>query len=175
MRERGLHTVCEEAACPNIYECWEARGGDVPSLRRSLHAPLRLLRRDDRQAAAARPGGAGEDRRGRSADGPEVRGHHRRRSRRSATTAPRLTGPTTVRAVRERDARLRHRGAHPRLQGPQGAPTRLARTRDRGAARRPGAQPRDRATAPPEIRPGFGYDATPRASCAGRRSSVPTR
>ena len=25
MRKRGLHTVCEEAACPNIYECWEAR------------------------------------------------------------------------------------------------------------------------------------------------------
>jgi lipoyl synthase len=25
MRERGLHTVCEEAGCPNIYECWEAR------------------------------------------------------------------------------------------------------------------------------------------------------
>jgi lipoic acid synthetase len=25
MRDRGLHTVCEEAACPNIYECWEAR------------------------------------------------------------------------------------------------------------------------------------------------------
>jgi lipoic acid synthetase len=35
MRERDLHTVCEEAACPNIYECWEAReatfllGGDL--------------------------------------------------------------------------------------------------------------------------------------------------
>jgi lipoic acid synthetase len=35
MRARGLHTVCEEAACPNIYECWEAReatfllGGDL--------------------------------------------------------------------------------------------------------------------------------------------------
>jgi lipoic acid synthetase len=25
MRDRGLHTVCEEANCPNIYECWEAR------------------------------------------------------------------------------------------------------------------------------------------------------
>jgi len=25
MRERGLSTVCEQAACPNIYECWEAR------------------------------------------------------------------------------------------------------------------------------------------------------
>jgi lipoic acid synthetase len=25
MRERSLHTVCEEAACPNIHECWEER------------------------------------------------------------------------------------------------------------------------------------------------------
>ncbi|HEX6989085.1 MAG TPA: lipoyl synthase, partial [Bacillota bacterium] len=23
MRELGLHTVCEEARCPNIHECWE--------------------------------------------------------------------------------------------------------------------------------------------------------
>ncbi|HET6577439.1 MAG TPA: lipoyl synthase, partial [Gemmatimonadales bacterium] len=23
MRELGLHTVCEEARCPNIGECWE--------------------------------------------------------------------------------------------------------------------------------------------------------
>ncbi|HJP66381.1 MAG TPA: hypothetical protein VKA30_08770, partial [Actinomycetota bacterium] len=22
MRSQGLHTVCEEAVCPNIYECW---------------------------------------------------------------------------------------------------------------------------------------------------------
>ncbi len=25
MRERGLHTVCEEANCPNISECWSQR------------------------------------------------------------------------------------------------------------------------------------------------------
>lgn len=25
MRRSDLHTVCEEASCPNIYECWEAR------------------------------------------------------------------------------------------------------------------------------------------------------
>ncbi len=25
VRENGLHTVCEEAGCPNIGECWEAR------------------------------------------------------------------------------------------------------------------------------------------------------
>lgn len=35
MRGLDLHTVCEEAQCPNIHECWEAReatfliGGDV--------------------------------------------------------------------------------------------------------------------------------------------------
>jgi len=34
VKDEGLHTVCEEAACPNIYECWEDReatfliGGD---------------------------------------------------------------------------------------------------------------------------------------------------
>jgi lipoyl synthase len=42
MRERGLHTVCEEASCPNIYECWEAReatflvGGDLCTRRCSF-------------------------------------------------------------------------------------------------------------------------------------------
>ena len=25
MREKNLHTVCEEARCPNIHECWESR------------------------------------------------------------------------------------------------------------------------------------------------------
>src|SRR5215469_14388627 len=25
MRDLGLHTVCEEAACPNIGECWTQR------------------------------------------------------------------------------------------------------------------------------------------------------
>ena len=51
MRERGLHTVCEEASCPNIYECWEAREATFLLCRRSLHQALRLLRRDDRAAA----------------------------------------------------------------------------------------------------------------------------
>lgn len=27
VRGLELHTVCEEASCPNIYECWEAREG----------------------------------------------------------------------------------------------------------------------------------------------------
>jgi lipoic acid synthetase len=34
VRREGLHTICQEASCPNIFECWEAReatflvGGD---------------------------------------------------------------------------------------------------------------------------------------------------
>ena len=35
VKSEGLHTVCQEAACPNIFECWEDReatfliGGDA--------------------------------------------------------------------------------------------------------------------------------------------------
>src|SRR6186997_1112191 len=29
MREKGLHTVCEEAACPNIGECWSQKHATV--------------------------------------------------------------------------------------------------------------------------------------------------
>ena len=25
VRAEGLHTVCQEAGCPNIFECWEDR------------------------------------------------------------------------------------------------------------------------------------------------------
>ena len=34
VKDEGLHTVCQEAGCPNIYECWQDReatfliGGD---------------------------------------------------------------------------------------------------------------------------------------------------
>ena len=27
LRERGLNTVCEEANCPNLGECWSGRNG----------------------------------------------------------------------------------------------------------------------------------------------------
>ena len=29
LRSSNLHTVCEEARCPNIYECWENRTATV--------------------------------------------------------------------------------------------------------------------------------------------------
>ena len=70
MRERGLHTVCEEAACPNIYECWEAREATFLIVRRPVHPAMWLLRRHDRQARCSRSRGAAEDRRGGSPHGP---------------------------------------------------------------------------------------------------------
>src|SRR4029079_5564526 len=44
MRELGLHTVCEEARCPNIGECWEHKAatfmilGDVCTRHRTYCA-----------------------------------------------------------------------------------------------------------------------------------------
>src|SRR5207237_5460932 len=29
VKRQGLHTVCEEAGCPNIFECWEDREATV--------------------------------------------------------------------------------------------------------------------------------------------------
>ena len=31
VRAHGLHTVCEEASCPNIGECWEQRHATMPT------------------------------------------------------------------------------------------------------------------------------------------------
>src|SRR5947199_10166870 len=45
VRERRLHTVCEEAQCPNIFDCWERRSatfmilGDVCTLACRFSAP----------------------------------------------------------------------------------------------------------------------------------------
>ena len=51
---------------------------------RPVHAPLPVLRRRPRHAAAARRGGAGADRATGRRDGAEVRGDHQRRPRRPA-------------------------------------------------------------------------------------------
>ena len=48
MRSKALHTVCEEARCPNMGECWGAPHGDLHDPGQRLHAQLRLLRRGHR-------------------------------------------------------------------------------------------------------------------------------
>ena len=121
-----------------------ARHRDVHDPRRHLHAPLRLLQRQDRQADLERPARARARRALGRAHGPAPRGHHLRRPRRPPR--PRQRG------VRRRDrrdpppgARMPDRGAHARLPGPGDA----ARARDRGPPRRLQPQRRGRAPAVP--------------------------
>ncbi len=53
MRQYGLTTVCEEAACPNIGECWKQKHATFMIMGRDLHSGLRLLQCGDRQARRA--------------------------------------------------------------------------------------------------------------------------
>ena len=150
MREQGLHTVCEEANCPNIGECWE-RGtatfmilGDVctrrcgfcnvksgragrPRSRRAL--PRRLCRREDGPAPLRRD--IGRPRRSPRRGRRDLRRHDQ------GDSAPR--------------SGLRRRGPHPRLPGAGNA----ARPRARRSARRLQPQRRDRAAAVPARAPGL--------------------
>ena len=53
MDRHRLHTVCEEAGCPNMGECW-SRGVDDHDSRRHVHAGVWFLQREDREAGNAR-------------------------------------------------------------------------------------------------------------------------
>jgi lipoyl synthase len=54
LREKKLVTVCEEAGCPNVGECWSPGPRHHDDHGRDLHPRLHLLQRGDRQAAGAR-------------------------------------------------------------------------------------------------------------------------
>ena len=54
LRAHRLVTVCEEAACPNIGECWEQAPRHLHDHGRHLHARLRLLQCSHREARRAR-------------------------------------------------------------------------------------------------------------------------
>ena len=49
----NLYTVCEEAACPNMGECWGTRRRHDHDPGRHVHALLRLLQRAKRAPARA--------------------------------------------------------------------------------------------------------------------------
>ena len=70
VREHRLATVCEEAKCPNIGECWNAGTATHHADGRGVHARLPLLRGRHRQSARlARCRGARERRAHRRAHG----------------------------------------------------------------------------------------------------------
>ena len=92
VRREGLHTVCQEAGCPNIFECWEDReatfliGGDQCTRR----CDFCLI--DTGKPERTRPGRAAPGRRVDPDDGSELRDHHRGHPGRPART--RVPGST---------------------------------------------------------------------------------
>ncbi|CFK02348.1 lipoate biosynthesis protein A [Mycobacterium tuberculosis] len=83
VRREGLHTVCEEAGCPNIFECWEDREATF-LMAVTSHPPMRFLPDRHRKARRAGPRRATPSRRQRAHDGPALCHRHRRGSRRPA-------------------------------------------------------------------------------------------
>ena len=60
LRSHKLNTICEDAMCPNIAECWgKHRTATFMILGRYLHAGLRVLCRDQRTAHRIRFAGTG--------------------------------------------------------------------------------------------------------------------
>ena len=150
----NLHTVCQEAACPNIGECWQRGHRHVHDPRRHLHPPLRLLQRQDRQADVERPARARPRRAVGGQDGPQARGDHERRPRRS----PRLRS-ARVRRRHPPDqtagAELQSRSLDPRLPRRGDA----ARQGDRRTTRR--VQPQRRGRPPPVPGGAAGFNLRP--------------
>ena len=126
-----------------------ARHRDVHDPRRHVHAPLRLLQRQDRQADLERPARAAARRALGREDGPAPRGHHLGRPRRPARLRRGRLGrrdpldPHAGAVVQGRvpDARLPRRGDAAR-EGDRRAPRRLQPQRRGRAAAVPGRAPR---------------------------------
>lgn len=76
MRQHNLVTVCEEAGCPNVGECWSQGHATMMIMGEILHPRLHLLQRrhwPPRRAGCVRAGtrgGCGQE------AGPESRGHY---------------------------------------------------------------------------------------------------
>ena len=58
VRSKNLHTVCEEAACPNIGECWDKKHATMMIMGDTCTRACAFLQRQDGPALGARPGRA---------------------------------------------------------------------------------------------------------------------
>ena len=173
MREWNLHSVCEEAHCPNIGECWEERDRD-------LHDPGRRVH--PRTAATARWRTAGPS--GRTARSPSgwaapspSSGSSTSSSRRSTATIWPTAAPAHFaaddRGDPARGAGLPRGGADPGLPGHRRPPL---ETVHRAPARRPQSQHRDGAAAVQGGAPRRAATTrTPRAVPAGPRARAGAR
>ena len=144
MRGLELHTVCEEAGCPNIYECWADRTATFMILGDRCTRACGFCLVDTRKPLAGRRRRAAPRRRGGRGAGPRARGDHVRRARRPPRRRRVGVRGDGRRGPRRDQPRNERRAADLRLQG------RRRRARDdlRGAARRAEPQPRDRRPPP---------------------------
>ncbi len=116
MRDLGLNTVCEEAGCPNIYECWGQGTATLMLLGDRCTRACAFCNVATGRPGRRRPRRAEEGGRGHREDGPAARRAHLgqpRRPRRRWGGHLRRDHRTHPRPA----ARLLGRGAHPRLQG----------------------------------------------------------
>jgi len=71
LKDLSLHTVCQEAICPNQGECF-GHGTHLPAARPKLHPKLRLLRREKGTSGSTAGNGTGPDRSGGISNGFEI-------------------------------------------------------------------------------------------------------
>ena len=171
VKSEGLHTVCQEAGCPNIFECWEDReatfliGGEQCTRR------CDFCQIDTGRPSRPRPRRAAPGRRVGAADGPALLDHHRRRPRRPRRrrrVALRRDDPPGARA----QPRHRRRDPRPRLQ-------RHARAGRPGHRRRaPRCFAHNVETVPrifKRIRPAFRYERSLEVITMGRDAGLVTK
>ena len=162
MRENGLHTVCEEAGCPNIGECWEKK-----------HATFMIMGDTCTRACAfcnvktGLPGALDPDEPKHVAEavaklGLAPCGHHVGRSRRPRRRRRRAFRAGDPRDPR-RDAEHDDRGADAGFP----AQGRRGRDRGRGEARRVQPQSRNRAVEVSHRAPGRALLRLDPAAAAG--------
>ena len=117
VRELDLHTVCEEAGCPNIYECWSDRTATFMILGDRCTRACGFCLVDTRKPLAGRRRRAApRRRRGRDARS-RARGDHVRRARRPRPTAARRCSRRRSTRSARRSPETQRRAADLRLQG----------------------------------------------------------
>ena len=117
MRDLDLVTVCEEAGCPNIYECWADGTATFMINGERCTRACGFCLVDTRQPEPLDPDEPAPGGRGGRPHGPRLRGGHRRRPRRPRRRRRRAPSPRPSRPSARRRPGAAGRGADPRLQG----------------------------------------------------------
>ena len=96
----NLHTVCQEAACPNIGECWERGTATFMILGDTCTRRCGFCNVKTGKPTWNDPLEPARVARSRRADGPAPRGHHQRRPRRPARLRRRAPSSASIRQIR---------------------------------------------------------------------------